>query len=125
MKTGPPRRGDVFAVRLGPTVGSEQSGSRPAIVVSNDDFNATLPLVTIVPLTTYRLQRTIYPSEALVRAAGTGLRADSVALAHQIRTIDRARLGRRIGRLTPESFAEIEAALANHLDLAWHGRGEP
>ena len=113
-----PRRGDVFAARLAPTIGSEQAGTRPVVVVSNDDFNDALPLVTIVPLTNYRAGRLLYPSESIVAAAGSGLRADSIALGQQIRTIDRSRLGRRIGTLPAEAIAGVERALRNHLDLA-------
>lgn len=110
-------RGDLFAAALGTGEGSEQSGARPVLVVSNDLFNEVMPVLTIVPLTTLRAKRRLYPSEVVIEKSAAGLRADSIALCHQIRTIARSRLGRRIGRLDDDDMSSVAAALRLHLSL--------
>lgn len=118
MSRGPSgvHRGAVYAARLGVGEGSEQAGTRPVVVVSNDEFNEVMPVVTVVPATTYRGRR-VYPSEVLVRRGDSGFRSDSLLLAHQIRTIARARLGRIIGQLDGAHLAALDHALRVHLDL--------
>jgi mRNA interferase MazF len=114
---GDVRRGTLYAARLGPVVGSEQAGTRPVLIVSNDLFNAVMPIVTVVPLTSLPAGRRVYPSEVRVPKGGSGLRADSLALCHQARTIARSRLGRRIGAIEGEVLAAVGRALRVHLDL--------
>lgn len=112
-----PRRGDVVSARLGSAEGSEQAGTRPVVVVSNDGFNEVMPVVTVLPITTRRRGRRVYPSEVVLDAGAGGLRNESLVLAHQVRTMAKGRLGRSIGRLDPEEVAGIDAALRLHLDL--------
>ena len=89
-----PRRGDVWLVNLDPTMGSEIAKSRPALVVSPDELNAHLRTIIVVPLTS-----TIrpYPFRVDVRFAR---RRGSLAI-DQVRTLDRARLTRRVGAVDP------------------------
>ncbi|WP_369294218.1 type II toxin-antitoxin system PemK/MazF family toxin [Microcoleus sp. herbarium14] len=56
------RRGEVYDVDFEPVQGSEQGGTRPAIIVSNDAINASSQVVLVVPCTTYRPARRIYRS---------------------------------------------------------------
>ena len=113
-----PKRGEIFSCSLDPTVGSEQRGTRPVIVVSTDPFNEALPLTTIVPVTTLRRDsERVYPSEALIPQGVGGLRSTSLAMCHHVRTVARARLTRRIGSLPPEVMAMVDGALAVHLQL--------
>lgn len=114
----PVRRGDVFAARLDPVEGSEQRGTRPVLVVSNDLFNEVMPVITVVPLTSHRDARRVYPSEVLVASGVAGLRSESLVLAHQVRTIARSRLGRRVGSLDGVVMATVDVALRTHLELA-------
>lgn len=111
------RRGAIVAARLDPIKGSEQGGTRPVLVVSNDMFNEALPILTVVPLTRRHPGRRTYPSEVAIARGTAGLRADSIILCHQIRTIDRSRVGRVVGIVDEPVLAEVEAALAVHLDL--------
>jgi mRNA interferase MazF len=116
--TGPNvRRGQIWSARLDPAEGSEQAGSRPVVVVSNDPFNEVMPVVTVVPVTTHGAGRRVYPSEVRLRKGSAGLRADSLALCHQIRTISRSRLGRLLGTTDAALLLEIDRALSTHLDL--------
>ncbi len=110
-------RGDVWAARLDPTAGSEQAGTRPVVIVSNDPFNEVMPIVTVVPVTSHRGGRRVYPSEAHLAKGIGGLRGDSLAMCHQIRTIARARLGRYLGTLDSPAVVALDRALATHLGI--------
>lgn len=112
-----PKRGDLYVAALGGVEGSEQRGNRPVLVVSNDLFNEAVPLVTIVPLTTLRQGRRMHPSEVRISKDTPGLRADSLALCHQVRTVARSRLGRRVGEVDGAGMSLISAALRLHLAL--------
>jgi mRNA interferase MazF len=96
-----PRRGDVHLVALDPAVGREIRKTRPCVVVSPDELNAHLATVIVAPLTTGGRP---YPFRVACRFHG---RAGSVVL-DQLRTVDAARLVRRLGRLSPST---VESAL--------------
>jgi mRNA interferase MazF len=108
----------VFVVDLGPTVGSEQAGRRPVLVVSREAANRALPVVTALPLTTRRKGRRVYPNEVLLPAGAAGLDCDSVVMAHQIRAVSKRRLGARLGGIDePELRGAVREALRVQLDL--------
>jgi mRNA interferase MazF len=87
------------------------------VVVSNDLNNTHAATVTVIPITSGSMDR-IYPFEVFL-ARGTGnLPKDSKAKADQVRTIDRSRLVKSIGRLDEGKLEEIKRALMLHLDLA-------
>lgn len=88
------RRGAVFLVNLDPTRGSEIQKTRPCVVVSPDELNAHLRTFIVAPMTT---GGHIYPFRIPCRFQG---RLGHVVL-DQIRTVDRERLVRRLGRLSP------------------------
>ena len=111
------KRGEVHDARLDPVEGSEQRGSRPVVVVSRDAINESSPIVSAAPCTTYREGRRIYPSQVLVRAPEGGLDADSVVLGEQVRVLDKKRLLRRRGELTPTTIARLNEALRIAFDL--------
>ncbi len=113
----PIRRGDIYRARLKPTEGSEQSGTRPVVVVSRDAINDSSPVIIIVPLTDRGNKRSIYPSQIVLQAGEGGLRLESVALGEQVRAISHTRLVEFVGRLSPSSIAAIDAALKIALDL--------
>jgi len=110
-------RGDLCPARLDPAEGSEQAGVRPVIVVSRDAINAASPVVIVVPCTTYRRGRRLYPSHVLLSAPEGGLKADSVALAEHVRAIAITRLGPVWGSLSPASLQRLERALLIAMDL--------
>jgi mRNA interferase MazF len=111
------RRGDVYDARLDPTEVSKQAGIRPVIVVSRDAINTNLSTVTIVPCTTYRSSRQLYPSLVLLSAPDGGLSVDSVVLCEQVRTVSKGRLLRQRGTLSPQSLVAVDRALRIALDL--------
>ena len=111
------RRGGVYDARLDPVEGSEQRGARPVVVVSRDAIHTSGPIAVVVPCTTYRPGRRIYPSQVLVKAPDGGLDADSVLLGEQIRVLDKRRLRRFRGLLSAGSLERLDAALRITLDL--------
>ena len=108
----------VYRADLEPTRGSEQAGTRPVLVVSRDSFNQALPIVGVLPLTSARPGRRIYPTEVLLPAGAAGQPADSIVLAHQVRTLSTRRLGAAYGELrNPELRSAVRQALRVFLDL--------
>ncbi len=82
----------------------------------NDVANRNSP-ITIVAAITSKVDEKLYPTEVLVRAREGGLAHESVVLLNQVRSVDRARLVRRTGRLTPATMARVDQALAISLGL--------
>src|SRR5436305_3719059 len=110
-------RGEVYAVRFDPVEGSEQGGTRPAVIISRDQLNAVLSTVVVVPCTSYRPGRRIYAAQVLLHPPEGGLRVDSVALGEQVRIVAKQRVGRRLGRLSSQALARVEQAVIVALDL--------
>jgi mRNA interferase MazF len=105
-----PRRGEVYLVRLDPTIGVEIKKTRPAVVVQNDISNRFTASTIVVPLTS-RARDRLYPTEALVPRGEGGLRADSIAVTRQLRVVDKRRLVRRLGTLAPQTMRAVDQAL--------------
>ena len=105
------RRGDLYYAELDPIVGSEQAGTRPVLVVSNDVGNQYSPVIVIVPITSRRMGRKRLPTHVEVRIPEL-LKNDSTALTEQIRTIDKLRLKEYIGSLPDCLMAAVDQALA-------------
>ena len=94
------RRGEVYWVRLNPTKGTEIRKTRPALVVSPDDMNAVLPRVIIAPLTSSGQPLGCRPE---VRFQGKQARI----LLDQIRSVDKQRLGEKMGEIAAESWHPV------------------
>jgi mRNA interferase MazF len=114
------RRGEVRLVDLEPFRGSEANKRRPAVLVSNDQANATADrlgrgVVSVVPLTS-NVDR-VFPFQALLPAAVSGLPIDSKAQAEQIRSVAVERVGPVLGWLPPELMHDVDEALRLHLQL--------
>jgi mRNA interferase MazF len=82
----------IYRASLDPVIGSEQRGTRPVVVISHDDFNRLMPTVTILPLTSHKSGRRVYPNEVLLPSGTAGLSVASLVSVHQIRTIAKSRL---------------------------------
>lgn len=111
-----PRRGEVYLVNFDPTIGAEVKKTRPAVVIQNDIGNRWSP-ITIVAAITSRFEDPLYPTEVLVRASEGGLAVDSVVLLNQLRSVDKARLVRRLGALKAQTVREVDRALLLSLGL--------
>jgi len=101
---------------LDPVVGSEQGGYRPVVILQNDKGNLHAPTVIAVPLTS-SAHKPRMPTHAPIPAGEGGLVRDSTALCEQVRTLEKTRLGRRLGALSPARLREVEAALRISLDM--------
>jgi mRNA interferase MazF len=103
---------------LNPVIGSEQQGRRPVLVISDETTNSVMPVVTILPVTSLKTGRRVYPNEALLKKGIAGLAADSIVLAHQIRTISKQRLMNCLGEVSAANLqSQINDALRVHLNL--------
>ena len=101
----------VFLADLNPTVGSEQRGRRPVLVVSDEDFNQLMPVVSVLPITSLKPGRRVYPNEVLLTKGAGGLDVTSLALAHQIRTIAKDRLIEHLGTIIDEEMSNCRVCL--------------
>ena len=113
-------RGEIRVVDLEPARAGEANKRRPAVIVSNDNANATAArlgrgVVAVVPVTSRITQ--IFPFQVLLPAAETGMRVDSKAQAEQVRSVSVERLGPVVGRLPTHLMAELDDALRLHLQL--------
>lgn len=108
----------IFWADLNPAKGSEQAGKRPVLVISTEEANEVLPIVTVLSLTSLKPGRNIYPIEVLLPAMVTGLPKDSIAMAHQIRAISKERLSEKCGYIESEDIREsIRKAIRIYLDV--------
>ena len=110
------KRGDIFFADLSPVVGSEQGGVRPVLIIQNDVGNKHSPTVIVAAITTKTAGKRKPPTHYEI-GAEHGLKAPSLVLLEQIRTIDKHRLENRIGRLSPKQIKELNHALAVSVGL--------
>jgi mRNA interferase MazF len=119
-------RGAVIVVELDPTLGHEQHGVRPCILVSDPDVigDQRFPLVCVVPVTGTPGEGLLYP---LLAPGQSGLAKRSFALIDHLRSIDKRRVRRVYGELDREEMAAIDEGLAVFLGLGdrLHASGAP
>ncbi len=108
------KRGDVFIADLDPTTGSEQGGSRPVLIVQADRGTKNAPTAIVLPITSQ--SKPALPTHTPLGGTG-GLSDNSIALAEQIRTLDKSRLAHRIGSIGCSRMAEVDAAIKCALGL--------
>jgi mRNA interferase MazF len=113
------KRGEVHWADLTPRSGSEQSGRRPIIVLSHDAFNRTAGWrsIIVVPISTSAAQAKRGPTVVEIPAGVAGLSRTSLAICHQVTTLDRGKITRKIGALPSEILDDVEAALKAAMDL--------
>ncbi len=108
-----PNRGEIWLANLGTGQGHEQAGARPALVVSDDFFNAGLAgLVMVAPLTSKVAKSKHIPTHILVSPPEGGLKTPSVIRCDQLRTIGKGRLGKvSWGTVSASTMARVEDVL--------------
>lgn len=99
---------DVYLADLNPSMGREQQGTRPVLIVSNN-YENLLDVVTIIPITSQKEGRRIYPNEVLLKKE---LQNPSILLCQQIRTISKKRL---IKKLTTIKSPKIQKKIVDVL----------
>jgi mRNA interferase MazF len=93
-------RGEVYWVNLDPTVGSEIQKTRPALVVSPDDFNAALPRVIIAPITSAGQRLGCRPEVTFQKKSAR-------ILLDQLRCVDKVRLGKKMGKIDEKLWHSV------------------
>ena len=117
------KRGDMFYADLSPVVGSEQGGIRPVLIIQNDMGNKHSPTVIAAAITS-QTGKTKLPTHIEIGSQNNGLKADSVVLAEQIRTIDKSRLKEKIGHIDDENIiSQVNNALGVSFGLEWKIEG--
>ena len=104
------RRGDIVRVKFDPVKGHEQSGVRPALVLSPEIINEHYSTVMVAAITSKRLDQ-LLPIEVLIEAPEGGLKSDSKLLLLQIRCIDKSRIIGMYGTLTEATLKRVDKAL--------------
>lgn len=118
-------RGELYYADLGKGIGSEQEGYRPVVLIQNNMGNKFSPTVIVAPVTTNHETKAKLPTHCYI-GAESGLDTSSVILLEQLRTIDKKRLGRYIGRLNRIHLRCLNQALAISIDLKYlRKRREP
>lgn len=106
-----PRRGEVWWVRLDPTLGSEIAKTRPCVILSGNIFNKLRRTVVVIPLSSS--PQSSDPLLLPVRCDGR----DVVAVTDQIRAVSKQRLDQRLGELSPEDLKAVEGGVREVLEL--------
>lgn len=110
------RRGEIWWVDFEPVRGSEQGGIRPALVLQNDTGNRASPTTIVAAITSQ--YRRVYPFHVEITPDESGLDRLSLVLLEQLRTIDRSRLVRQTGQLSPARMLNVERAIKRSLGMA-------
>ena len=104
---------DVYLADLNPTIGREQQGKRPVLIISNN-YENLLEVVTILPLTSLKKNRRVYPNELLLQHE---LEKPSLVLCQQIRTISKQRLVKKLTSIdNPFTRKEIMKILCRRFE---------
>ena len=117
------KRGDIYMAVLDPVVGSEQGGRRPVVMIQNDLGNLHAPTVIAVPLTGQSGKPPL-PTHVHIPSGEGGLWRNSTALCEQVRTLEKSRLGRRIGTLDGGRMQQIDRALRISMDIGGKQRAD-
>lgn len=98
------KRYDIVQADLSGTIGSEQGGVRPVLIIQNDIGNLHSPTTIVMPFSTKTYKNPNQPTHTLIRSsAETGLKMDSILLGEQMRVISNQRIKKKIGTVTDEN----------------------
>ena len=111
------QRGDMFYADLGQGLGSEQSGYRPVVIVQNDTGNRYSPTVIVAAISSRVDIKAKLPTHYLI-GVEDGLARPSIILMEQLRTVDKSRLDKHIGRLSQAHLQGMNNALSVSVGLA-------
>lgn len=97
------KRYDILQADLSGTVGSEQGGIRPVLIIQNDIGNLHSPTTIVMPFSTKIFKNSNQPTHTLIRkSADTGLKMNSILLGEQMRVISSQRIKKKLGSVTNE-----------------------
>jgi len=96
----------IWLANLDPVVGSEQGRTRARAGHQRNFLNEILPVVNVIPITSRKPNRRVYPNEAFLPAKTGGITLDSIALCYQMRTQDKRRLTEVFGVIDDEDLRQ-------------------
>lgn len=109
------RRGDIYLADLNPYYGFEQGGVRPVLVLQNNIGNYYCPTLIIVPLTS-QIKKPKQPTHFLLNDV-RGLNRPAMVIAEQIKTIDKRRIRKYLGKVDRQTMDELAECLEVSLGL--------
>ncbi|WP_270640614.1 type II toxin-antitoxin system PemK/MazF family toxin [Longibaculum muris] len=108
-------RGEIYLARLDPVVGSEQGGVRPVLIIQNNIGNFFSDTVIIAVITSH-IHKSNLPTHVRL-SNGYGLVKDSIVMLEQLRTVDKCRLGIRVGSLSNKDLLKVDRSLLISIGL--------
>lgn len=108
-------RGQVWIADLNPGFGVELHKKRPVLVISNNTLNNNWPRIIVIPFSTQI--HPLNPGKVLIPKDVCGVEKESIILTQEVRSIDKARLVKRVGKLPAEKLYEVEGSLKLVLGL--------
>ena len=112
------RRGDIYCADLNPVIGSEQGGTRPVVVIQNDTGNKHAPTLIVATVTSKTRKKEQMPTHYLIKS-NPAFAEPSVVMLEQIRTIDKSRIERYLGRASQSEMTGIDKALLTSVALQY------
>lgn len=109
------KRGDIILVDFDPTIGHEIKKVRPALIISNNIANERYNLITVLPITSKNTDR-VFRTEVLIDKSA-GLPKKSKILTQQIRTVDKLRISKVVGKLSLKQMEQVEERILIHLGI--------
>ena len=109
------KRGDIFYADLKEGMGSEQTGTRPVLIIQNDVGNKFSNTVIVLPITS-KIKSNI-PTHVNIQGFKYGLEKNSVILAEQVRTLDKKRLKQKVGNIDEITLEKVKKAIEISLGI--------
>lgn len=106
------KKGDIYFANLDGTIGSEQGGGRPVVIIQNNKGNDHAPTVIVAAMTSKN--KPSLPTHVVVKES---VKVTSLVLCEQIRTIDKSRLERKLGSVSEETLKKIDRAMMISLGI--------
>lgn len=113
-----PKYGDIYTCDLGLNAGSELDNIRPCIVITSDKYNEKSTVITVIPISKKNklFFHQVEINSDTVEEIESNI--EGIAKLEQIRTISKGRLGRKIGKMSPEGMESINKAIEFHFSLS-------
>jgi mRNA interferase MazF len=110
------KRGDILLVMLNPSIGSEQGGKRPVVVLQNDVGNKYSPTIIVAPVTSKQNKAKLPTHVEIEDYQSCGLDKPSIILLEQIETIDKSRIIKKLNCVNKNTIKKINAAIKVSID---------
>lgn len=104
-----PKRGEIYLADLNPGFGQEIHKKRPVLIISTNALNRTLPTVVIIPYSSVVPQ--FVGLDVVIFLSQGGLDKKSALIVNQIRSVDKVRLDKKIGKISKAKLSEVEESL--------------